>query len=223
MDTLFNYLREFMAAITWPVAVLLIVLLLRKKLLLFIMAITRKVDKPGEISIGRDGISIKEYVDKKVDEKQNETIGMIERGVGKTQAKPGTGMNKNLEIIKKTESFKEEDDDPLQRTWEGKPEDKNRRLTATVVSIPNSKLYKIKLVVESTSKNDPLKGKVWFHLHPSFADPDPVVDVVKGKAELNIVSYGSFTLGAETDDKTRKLKLDLGKDVPGVSEEFKIR
>jgi hypothetical protein len=77
--------------------------------------------------------------------------------------------------------------------------------------------------VESTSKNDPLKGKVWFHLHPSFADPDPVVDVVKGKAELNIVSYGSFTLGAETDDKTRKLKLDLGKDVPGVSEEFKIR
>src|SRR5258705_681718 len=108
MDTLFNYLREFMAAITWPVAVLLIVLLLRKKLLLFIMAITRKVDKPGEISIGRDGISIKEYVDKKVDEKQNETIGMIERCVGKTKARPGTGINKNLEIIKKTKVLKQE-------------------------------------------------------------------------------------------------------------------
>ena len=60
-----------------------------------------------------------------------------------------------------------------------------------------------------------------FHLHPTFADPNPVVDVINGKAELNLVSYGSFTVGAETDDKTRKFKLDLAKDVPGMSEEFK--
>ena len=232
MNTLFNYLKEFMEAISWPVAVLLIILLLRNKLLLFIMALTKKVDRPGEISITKDGLTIKEYVDKKVEEKQNETISMIaETGIGKTVVKPGLEDDERFKELKdnvssqheKTRFHNEEpeDDDPLQKTWEGKPDDKNRRIRAIVKPIPNTKLYKIKLVVESTSKNDPLKGKVWFHLHPTFADPNPVADVVDGKAELNLISYGSFTLGAETDDKTRKLKLNLATDVPGVSEEFK--
>ena len=74
--------------------------------------------------------------------------------------------------------------------------------------------------VFSTQENEPLKGKVRFHLHPSYSNPNPAINAENGVALLKLVSYGSFTLGAETEDGA-KLKLDLAEDVPGVSEHFK--
>lgn len=220
----FDYLKELLQAINWPVAVLLIGLLLRRQLAALFAAMARKVDRPGEVAVTKDGISIKEYVDKKVEEKQNETLSMLEAGVGKKQ--PEARKIATIQAAREMTTAKGTDvpdNDPLKRTWENIPakENKNRRIRAAVTPISNTKLYKIKLYVESTSKADPLKGKVWFHLHPSFAEPNPVVDVVDGKAELNLVAYGSFTVGVETDDRQRKIKLDLAEDVPGVSEEFK--
>lgn len=234
----FDYLKELLQVINWPVALLIISFLLRKQFALLFAAMTRKVDRPGEVTLSKDGISIKEYVDKKVEETQNETLSILETGVGKKQSgdkgEPEALADGNVNaedrngVTRETHSPLEnlvtnEGDDPLKISWADVPskENKNRKISATVALVPNTKLYKIKLVVESTSKSDPLKGDVWFHLHPSFAEPNPVIETVNGKAELNLVTYGSFTVGAETDKRQRKVKLDLAKDVPGVSEEFK--
>jgi hypothetical protein len=65
---------------------------------------------------------------------------------------------------------------------------------------------------------------VTFYLHPSFGDWKKYpVDVENGRAEDEITSWGSFTLGAVcigSDGKECKLELDLA-ELPGVSQIFK--
>lgn len=241
MKEIMDYLEKLFSSINTPVAILIIFILFRKSLGLFLAALTKKVERPGEVSIGKDGVSIKEYIKDELSKKQDETLGMIEKGVGKTTPvaqMENTDLHlrtiaslipENLgefkeNVFKKIGEKKQQpaDDDPLKSEWaDFSNESKNRKVSAVVEPIPNTKLYKIKILVESTSPvSDPLRGKVKFFLHPSFIQNKPVIDVKDGKAELRLVSYGSFTLGAETDDG-RKLKLDLARDVPGVSEEFK--
>ena len=83
----------------------------------------------------------------------------------------------------------------------------------------------MQLIVESTKPDEkPLKGLVTFHLHPTFKNKNPIIAVNNdGRAILNLNwVYGSFTVGAEADNRATKLELDLA-ELPGVTEEFKKR
>ena len=79
-------------------------------------------------------------------------------------------------------------------------------------------------ILHYVENNMPLKDGdlVIFALHPTFGDPPArIVTVEDGEAELTLLSYGSFTVGAIADDGT-ELELDLA-ELPGVSQTFKDR
>ncbi|GHM98970.1 hypothetical protein WSM22_04600 [Cytophagales bacterium WSM2-2] len=101
-------------------------------------------------------------------------------------------------------------DDPQKYQWGGKSENNGRKLSAIVTPVNWSKEYfNIELKVVSTDSQKPLNKKVTFHLHPSFRNADPVVEIANGQAVLNALAYGAFTVGAETDDGDTVLELDL--------------
>ena len=74
------------------------------------------------------------------------------------------------------------------------------------------------LSLSSKFNENPIIGKVIFHLHPTFHLPVREVDIIDGKAKLTLISYGSFTVGAECEGS--KMELDLA-ELEGVSEEFR--
>ena len=114
-------------------------------------------------------------------------------------------------------------DDPQKRQWGEKSTNNYRQLTATVDPKLIPGLFRINLKVESTDPdNNPLQDEeiVLFALHDTFGDPPiRLVKVINGRAELSLISYGSFTVGAITDKGNTELELDLA-DLPGVSEYF---
>lgn len=202
-------IKEITEVIEWPEAVILLVLLLRKEVKGLVTVLKDKMSNASEISIGKDGITIKQL--KEILEKtKEETVGMLAQGVGKQK-----GERREI-----TKNAIENQDDPLKHLWSGSLEDRGKRISATVEEMPGTGLYHLKIFVRSIFHQEPLKGKVKFHLHPTFNNPEPVIEAKDGEAFLQLVSYGSFTLGAETEDGA-KLKLDLATDVPGVSETFK--
>lgn len=118
----------------------------------------------------------------------------------------------------KAESYKSElieksadGNDPQKGRWGGESVSNNRKLSGVIEDIPNNKfLRRITLRVESTSiETAPLVEKVTFHLHPTFTRP--IIDVipVDGVAEIKLVAWGAFTVGATTDSGITKLELDL--------------
>lgn len=229
-----NGLKDISAMITWPVAVLIIILLIRKNLYLLLHAITEKVKRPGKLAITKDGMTIEDYVEKK----QDEVISMLSN-TGKVphedaikdilkkllQVAPFQGLqgDKNPSDEKQVSDPDIELEDPVKNDpkFKGFGLVNNKRLVQAKVSEikGSNNLYRINIKVTSTDSTDPLTGKVKFTLHPSYSNPYPEVIVKNGMAELNLISYGSFTFGVETDKA--KLKMDLAEDVPGVSEYFK--
>ena len=112
-------------------------------------------------------------------------------------------------------------DDPQKNQWGAQPEANGRRLSATVDCLPGqSEWFRVRLRVESTDPAHPLKGTVCFHLHPTFRNTEPIVEVVRGVAEYVVVAWGAFTVGAEADDGQTKLELDLA-DLPQAPREFR--
>jgi hypothetical protein len=229
--------KQIVGVITWPVAVLIIFILLRRP-------VARFIDRATKFSASKDGITI----EAKIKEMEETLAGTIAAGVPQKKEFKSfkETMKRDLNIlsdekveglhfmkhsnamevyneVKKNVKNKEEfvPNDPQKNQWEKSSINKNRKLAATVEPMPgNTKLYKIKMEVISTSSADPLSGTVLFHLHPTFANPDQEIKVINGKAELFLLSWGSFTVGAETDNKAIKLELDLA-ELPGVSEEFR--
>ena len=91
---------------------------------------------------------------------------------------------------------------------------------ATVTdSLLVSTFFNIHLTVCSVDKNKPLDGEVIFHLHPTFHNPVRKVKVKEGKAQLDLLAYGAFTVGVSCDNGNTKLELDLAElpKVPKVS------
>jgi len=207
--SILEIIKEITAVIEWPEAILLLVLLMRKEVKGIVTVLKEKMSNASEISIGKDGITIKQLKEM-LEKTKEETVGMLAQGVGKQKAE-------RKEI---TKHVVEDQNDPLKLHWNGNLEDRGKRISATVEEMPGSGLYRLKIFVRSIFPQEPLKGKVKFYLHPTFNNPEPVVEAIDGEAYLQLVSYGSFTLGAETEDGA-KLKLDLATDVPGVSETFK--
>lgn len=232
--------KQIVSMITWPVAVLIIFIIFRRPL-------ARFIDRATKFSVGKEGVTI-EALKKEVEETKKMLAGTLAVGVPQKEEFRDfkETMKKDLTILSDTKmkavQFSKHEtaldlrnlmmehvnypqkfvaNDPQKNQWGNLSVNKNRKLNATVEPMSgNAKLYKIKLEVISTSAADPLNGTVIFHLHPTFANPDQEIKVINGKAELLILSWGSFTVGAETDNKGIKLELDLA-ELPGVSEEFR--
>ena len=115
-------------------------------------------------------------------------------------------------------------DDPQKGQWGGKTvdEETNRRISARVEKISGEDYFRRIIVrVESTDPvNNPLTGKVTFHLHPTFDEPVINVRVIRGIAETKLVAYGAFTIGAEADEGKTKLELDLTKELDDGKDPF---
>lgn len=113
--------------------------------------------------------------------------------------------------------------DPQKGMWGGKSINNNRQIQATV-SDRTLGLFHITLRVSSTDPvNSPFEDGevVLFALHDSFGDPPIRLSKIdNGIAELTLISYGSFTVGALTDEGKTELELDLA-EIQGVSEYFK--
>lgn len=87
----------------------------------------------------------------------------------------------------------------------------HRKLSARVDNIPNDSYFRrLILRVEPTDPtNFPLTDRVTFHLHPTFAKPVIEVRPTDSVAEINLVAYGAFTVGAEADSGKTKLEYDI--------------
>lgn len=113
-------------------------------------------------------------------------------------------------------------DDPNKGRFGGKAEANGRKLSAEIEPErgPNSSYCRVKVRVESTDKNQPLRGKVKLFLHPTFGEWTSYELAAHGSAvEDEFVSYGAFTIGAETDNGNTHLELDLA-DVKGGTKRF---
>ncbi len=225
-------IKQIVEMISWPVVALIIFIILRKSLAQFL-------DRATKISAGKDGITI-EALKKDLDETKKTLAGTVATGV--PPKSEFTGYKKEMKelpadalesvgrrkpVRKQLESAAPVNiqefvpEDPQKNQW-GKLSERNyRKLTGSVEQMPgNAEIYKVKLQVFSTNPMYPLTGTVWFHLHPTFADPNQEVKVADGKAELFLLSWGSFTVGVETDGGNTRLELDLAL-LPGVTQEFK--
>lgn len=155
----------------------------------------------------REGVGILNATDP---EKINHLKSKIaEESIFKSQLK---GVDKN-EIL--------ENSDPDKGKWGGKSTSKNRTITAIVKeSSIISGFFNIHLEVRSTDKNI-LTGEVIFHIHPTFPNPERIMYAKNGVAQLDLLSYGSFTVGVECDNRTTQLELDLAElaDVPNLFRE----
>ncbi|TRX36593.1 hypothetical protein FNW52_08275 [Flavobacterium sp. ZT3R18] len=113
--------------------------------------------------------------------------------------------------------------DPQNGQWGLHAINNERELTATVIEETKG-LYKIKLKLISTNPdNNPLDSSdlVLFALYNTFGDPPiRLVKVENQCAELELYSYGAFTVGAFVDKGTTELELNLG-NLPDVSYYFK--
>ena len=101
--------------------------------------------------------------------------------------------------------------DPNKNQWGGKAENNNRKVTAAVASMTNGELFRVVLTVISTGSEKPMNNGdvVIFALHSSFPDPFKVVTVKDGKASLEFISYGAFTVGVLCDNGQTELEYDL--------------
>lgn len=98
-----------------------------------------------------------------------------------------------------------------------------RKLEATLSPIDDAaQLMAVHLRVSSSNPANPLTGTVQFYLHPTFPQHVRMIAVQDGHASLNVISYGAFTVGAETDDGRIKLELDLS-TLPDAKEPWRSR
>lgn len=203
-------LKKFTEVFSWEVVVLILAVSFRKQFAGVIEILKTRMSTADNIEITKDGIKIKQQLQ----QLEDVVTGAINSGqLGLPPKATRTEVN--------AESQVDIDSDPLKKSWEGNLKDRNRNIFAEVHPLEGTNYYQLRIVVRSTDPiRDPLRGKVKFHLHPSFPNPHPEIEVKDGEAVLSLISYGSFTLGAETEDGA-KLKIDLAQDVPGVSEQFK--
>lgn len=115
-------------------------------------------------------------------------------------------------------------DDPQKAQWGGRSIVNNRELKADVQEFETN-IYRINIQVISTNPEVyPLEDGeiVLFALHQTFGEPPfRYVKVENGSANLSLISYGSFTIGAYVDQGKTELELDLA-ELPNVSEFFRI-
>jgi hypothetical protein len=121
-----------------------------------------------------------------------------------------------------TPTIQEYPDDPQKGKWGMQSKVNGREITAEVKQLRGN-FFDVTIKVVSTDPNRPLQGQVIFHLHNTFVKTNPVVNVVNGEAVLILRRvYGSFTVGAEADNRETRLEFDLV-DAKGATEKFRTR
>ena len=198
-----------------------------------------------ELSVGKDGVTLKRIaeVEKKAAELQLKTeratrsnvelATALETGVGGkgqtvrvrsgariASARVSTGDRGHGESEDARKPTLGDQDDPEKGKWGGQAEFNGRRLQARVArAAVRPDWFDVTLIVDSTDPSRPLKGLVHFHLHPSFR-PIPPIDAASGVAQLRLICWGAFTVGAEADEGLTKLELDLA-EVEDAPSEFR--
>ena len=100
--------------------------------------------------------------------------------------------------------------DPQKGKWGGASVSNGRELKGKVTEIEgDQQWFNVRLVVQAVEGAPPLEGDVVFHLHDTFADQNPVVVATNGRAVLERLAWGAFTVGAEADHGATRLELDL--------------
>jgi hypothetical protein len=151
---------------------------------------------------------------------------MAQFGVGKAPEPARSGAMRKV-LLEGSETIQPGPipNDPWKNQFEGRSENNGRRLSGKVTPVAGRPdLYSILLSVDSTDPvNHPLSGVVQFFLHPTFTNQKPIVKVgPNGKAELNLVAWGAFTVGALADNGATKLELDLS-ELETAPVEFRSR
>jgi hypothetical protein len=112
--------------------------------------------------------------------------------------------------------------DPQKGRFGGNSTDNGLEVNATVTNHPVvSGLFNVKIWVEPQAGNSrQLDGEVVFYLHDTF-DPPIIKEIAIGnKAEINLVSWGAFTVGVVADAGATLLEKDLA-TLPNVPDLFK--
>jgi hypothetical protein len=112
--------------------------------------------------------------------------------------------------VRKTKLNEEHYDDPQKGKWGGESKNATREIVVGKIEPlkTDRDFFRVPLTVRSTDPKRPVAGKVTFHLHDTFHPDVRVVEPQNGLATLELVSYGAFTVGVETDDGGR-LEIDL--------------
>lgn len=151
--------------------------------------------------------------------------GVVEKKPTVDEAELKSAVDKMIDMArqKTQKGLLEKNNDPQLGQWGGRSIRNNRQLTATVKD-KGIGLFRLHIRVASTDPvNDPIPdGEViLFALHDTFGDPPiRLVKAENGTADLSLISYGSFTVGAALDGGNIELELNLA-DLPGVSNYFK--
>lgn len=168
----------------------------------------------SKLSFGKDGFTFEriEAIKQDLDTLKAGTAAAIEGQVG--GALPKASMPRRLAAAARApeldaEPLALEVDDPQAGQWGGRAEVGGRRVFARVTpSRLRSDWFEVALTVESTDPRRPLLGSVTFHLHPTFGDKRSR-PVVNGRAKLDLVAWGAFTVGVEADEGETRLEIDL--------------
>ncbi len=103
-----------------------------------------------------------------------------------------------------------EEDDPQKGRFGGGASNNGRKLRANVQQSPDDEdWFVLSLTVQAESGAPPLNGYVDFYLHNTFQRERERVPAKEGKAVLELLSYGAFTVGALADNGMTPLELDL--------------
>jgi MinD-like ATPase involved in chromosome partitioning or flagellar assembly len=115
-----------------------------------------------------------------------------------------------LELGKEETAALADPDDPQKGRWGGEAKRNGRELTGAVRALSED-YFEVTLEVRGDGSR-PLTGDVEFHLHPTFAKALYTVPVADGRAELKVLCWGAFTVGAVADSGQTTLELDLAED-----------
>lgn len=107
-----------------------------------------------------------------------------------------------------------DNDDPQKGRFGGNSERNGLKISANVwQSTHSERFFEVLIRVESIDGSKTLTGRVYFYLHNTFRRPIRIVEACNGFAELNLLSYGAFTVGVLVEDDGTLLELDLSQDV----------
>jgi hypothetical protein len=183
------------------------------------------------LKIGTMELNFRQHIEQKVEEGQKAVAAALSSGIGNpgpaSSNGPGaSGLSHSILAAPDRGDTSAPDadeslpdtEDPNKGMFGGRPVGNGRKLSAQVKPFPgSSELFLIQASVSSVDPTRPLidDTPVTFYLHDSFAQKENKKVVREGKAGLDFVSRGAFTMGAvvhEAEDVP--LELDLARDVP---------
>jgi hypothetical protein len=188
-------------------------------------------DLVQSLKVGTMELNFRQHIEQKIDEQQKAVAAALSSGIGNpgpaSSSGPGaSGLSHAIlaapdrgdTSTADSDESASDMEDPNKGQFGGRPLANGRKLSAQVKPFPGStELFLIHASVSSVDPTRPLidDTPVIFYLHDSFAQKENQKLVKNGKASLDFVSRGAFTMGAVVQEENDvPLELDLAKDVP---------